>query len=258
MKKIYSKLLGVMAFAVLLSGGVQAYAQGYSTTLSVQCNAVTAGTETLSFTGTFPNANGVGTLTVYYGHGDLGTNSIEYLTISGETGAAWPNATHSGGDCAAYFDSVTYSIPMATINAWAATGNKIDISVVAAAAVNNFCTYASLSSLSFCTYGKLEYPFATGPNDAGASSITPSIICPGSDTVKVQVNNYGTNQVDSVWVHWRKNGTLQTPIHLKTLLDTATGTGSSSAIVNLGLHTFTAGATELFEVWTTLPNGLTR
>ena len=255
MKKFYSIFTGLsVAIAICLAS--IGYSQGYNVTLTPQCNTVTAGTETLSFTGTFPNANGNGTLTVYYGYGDLGSNTIEYLNVSGETGPAWPNATHSGGDCAQYYDSVTYTIPMADINAWASTGSQIDFTVVASSAVNNFCTNGTLSGLSFCTYGKLTYPFATVPNDAGASAITPTLVCPGSDSVKVKINNYGTNQIDSVWVNWRKNGTLQTPIHLKTLLDTATGTSPSFAIVNLGLHTFTAGNTETFEVWTTLPNGV--
>ncbi len=255
MKKFYS-IFTVISVALALCLGSVGYSQGYDITLAPQCNTVTAGTETLSFTGTFPNANGAGTLTVYYGYGDLGSNTIEYLTVTGETGPAWPNATHSGSDCAQYYDSVTYTIPMADINAWAATGGQIDISVVASAQVNNFCTNGSLSGLSFCTYGKLQYPFSTGPNDAGANNITPTIICPGSDSVRVTINNYGTNQVDSVWVNWRKNSVLQTPMHLKTLLDTVGGVGSSSTVVNLGLHAFTAGNTENFEVWTTMPNGV--
>jgi len=102
----------------------------------------------------------------------------------------------------------------------------------------------------------LTYPVSTVPDDAGASTVTPTIICPGSDSVRVAINNYGTNQIDSVMVNWSKNGTIQTPIHLRTLLDTAGGLGSTSSIVNLGLHTFTAGITDTFTVWTTMPNGV--
>ena len=250
MKKIYS-MLALLSMSFLMLFSTNTYAQGYKVQLAQQCNPTTGGTETMAFTGTFPNANGNGTLTIIY-RGDLNSGG-EILTFNGEAGPALGTSAFVT-QCTG-IDSVTYTIPMATINAWAATGNQINITAVADASVNSGLT-ACLSSSSFCVTGRLSYPFATGPNDAGANSITPTIICPGTDTVKVQVNNYGTNQIDSVWVNWSKNGTLQTPIHLKTLLDTAAGTGSSSAIVSLGAHTFTAGATENFIVWTTMPNGV--
>lgn len=248
MKKIYS-ILSVFIILGAICCSNMLNAQAYNVSLAQQCNPTTGGTETLSFTGTFPNANGAGTLTVVYFNGDLNSSS-EILTINGETGGAL-GTSNNIGQCTPAADSLVVSIPMATINAWATTGSKIDISVVAASSVNNIC-----SGNSFCVIGRLTYPVATVPNDAGASNITPTLLCPGSDSVKVRINNYGTNQIDSVWVNWRKNGTLQTPIHLKTLLDTATGTGPSSAIVNLGLHAFTAGSTEIFQVWTSSPNGL--
>jgi len=250
MKKIYS-MLALLSMSFLMLFSTNTYAQGYKVQLAQQCNPTTGGTETMAFTGTFPNANGNGTLTIIY-RGDLNSGG-EILTFNGEAGPALGTSAFVT-QCTG-IDSVTYTIPMATINAWAATGNQINITAVADPSVNSGLT-ACLSSSSFCVTGRLSYPFATGPNDAGANSITPTIICPGTDTVKVQVNNYGTNQIDSVWVNWSKNGTLQTPIHLKTLLDTAAGTGSSSAIVSLGAHTFTAGATENFIVWTTMPNGV--
>lgn len=253
MKKFYS-IVSVFLLVGAICCSNMVSAQGYYTRLAQQCNTTTAGTETLSFTGTFPNANGNGTLTIVY-QGDLDSPTFnEIITFNGETAGAL-GVTTSVTQCSGV-DSVTYTIPMATLNAWAATGNKIDITCVSGSGVNNFCVVGSTSSVSFCVTGTLSYPFATVPNDAGTSSITPTILCPSSDSVRVKIHNYGTNQIDSVWVNWRKNGTLQTPIHLKTLLDTATGTGSSSAIVNLGLHTFTAGSTENFEVWTTMPNGV--
>ncbi len=244
-------MLALLSMSFLMLFSTNTYAQGYKVQLAQQCNPTTGGTETMAFTGTFPNANGNGTLTIIY-RGDLNSGG-EILTFNGEAGPALGTSAFVT-QCTG-IDSVTYTIPMATINAWAATGNQINITAVADPSVNSGLT-ACLSSSSFCVTGRLSYPFATGPNDAGANSITPTIICPGTDTVKVQVNNYGTNQIDSVWVNWSKNGTLQTPIHLKTLLDTAAGTGSSSAIVSLGAHTFTAGATENFIVWTTMPNGV--
>ena len=246
MKKIYSILTTMTLLFLAYSSS---FSQAYDVRLAQQCNSVTGGTETLTFPGTLPNANGAGTLTIVYFNGDL-NSSTETISFNGETGPSL-GTSNNIGQCTPVADSLVVSIPLATINAWASTGGSIDITCVATSAVNNIC-----SGNSFCVIGHLTYPVATVPNDAGASSITPSIVCPGSDSVKVKINNYGTNQIDSVWVNWRKNGTLQTPIHLKSLLDTTGGTGVSSRIINLGLHTFTAGNTETFEVWTSMPNGV--
>jgi len=218
--------------------------------LTNQC--FTTSTKTISFTGTTPSANGAGTFTLIYYNGDLdGTGSnLENIDITGETGSSLGNSLPTG-QCSIARDSVSISIPMATINAWAATGGAIDFTLTATSAVN-----LTLCGASLCVDAYLTYPVSTVPNDAGASAVTPSIICPGSDSVRVVINNYGTNQIDSVMVNWSKNGTIQTPIHLRTLLDTAGGTGSTSSIVNLGIHTFSAGITDTFTVWTTLPNGV--
>jgi hypothetical protein len=220
------------------------YSQAYDVRMTNQC--FTSSTQTLSFIGTTPNANGVGTFTLIYWNGDLdGTGgNLENIDITGETGPSMGNSAPTG-QCSSTRDSVTYTIPMATINAWAATGGSIDILLTTTSAVN-----LTLCGASLCVDAHLTYPVSTVPNDAGASNITPTVICPGSDSVRVQINNYGTNQLDSVWVNWKKNGTTQTPIHLKTLLDTASGTGYSFGIVKLGLHTVTGGVTEGFESWT--------
>lgn len=249
MKKIYS-ILTLFSVVSLLLFSSNLNAQDYSTRLVNQC--FTTSLQTISFPGTTPNANGPGTFTLIYYNGDLdgtGTN-LENIDITGETGPSLGNSLPTG-QCNAAKDSVSIAIPMATINAWAATGGTIDIDLTATSAVN-----LTLCGASLCVDAFLTYPVSTVPNDAGASLVTPTIICPGSDSVRVTINNYGTNQIDSVMVNWSKNGTLQTPIHLRTLLDTAGGAGSTSSIVNLGLHTFTAGITDTFTVWTTMPNGV--
>lgn len=249
MKKIYS-ILSFLSVMILLLPSSDSYAQDYSMRLTNQC--FTTSTQTISFTGTTPNANGAGTFTLIYYNGDLdGTGSnLENIDITGETGPSLGNSLPTG-QCSSTRDSVTISIPMATINAWASTGSQIDIDLTATSAVN-----LTLCGTSLCVDAFLTYPVSTVPNDAGASNITPALLCAGSDSVKVQINNYGTNQIDSVMVNWSKNGVLQTPIHLKTLLDTTAGTGSTSALVNLGLHTFVSGVTDTFTVWTTMPNGV--
>ena len=105
--------------------------------------------------------------------------------------------------------------------------------------------------------GEIGYELApTVPNDAGASDVYSKVNCPGLDTVFTKVANYGANQIDSIWINWKKNGTLQTPIHYVGVLDTFGGTGPNSFIASLGVHTFSAGNTESFEVWTSMPNGI--
>ena len=246
MKKNY------ILFMLIMMLGFGAFSQ-YNVTLSTQCNSVVGGTETLVFPGASASANGDGTLTIYY-NGDLnGTASNpEFLDIIGESGPSLGLTNAASSQCGSVFDSTVFNIPMASINAWAATGGSISILVDADATVAAIC-----SGNSFCVYGKLTYPFSTGPNDAGVSDITTSAnLCPGSDVVNVKINNFGTNQISSVLVNWSKNGVLQTPIPYTTLLDTVGGTGASSATLSLGSHTFTTGSLEVFKVWTTLPNGV--
>lgn len=249
MKKIYS-ILTFLTMSMFMLLSTTSYSQAYDVRLTSQ--TFSSLTQTVSFLGTTPNANGDGTFTLIYYNGDLdgtGTN-LENIGVTGETGPSIGN-TLPTGQCSAVRDSVQITIPMANINAWAATGGSIDILLTATSAVN-----ITLCSSTLAVDARLTYPVSTVPNDAGASTITPTIICPGSDTVKVQVNNYGTNQIDSVWLNWSKNGTLQTPIQVTTMLDTAGGTGSSNTVVSLGSHTFTAGATEIFKAWTSMPNGV--
>jgi hypothetical protein len=251
MKKIYSILI-LISVSLLLLFGTNSYSQDYSVRISL-CHSTTT-SPTLSFTGTTPNANGAGTFTLVYWDGDFdGTGSnLENLVINGETGPALGNTNPQTPQCTSNRDSVTFSIPMADINAWAATGGSIDILLVPDANVNPTLCNAT----GWCVEGFLTYPVSTVPNDAGASTFTPSIICPGSSPVQVQVNNYGTNQIDSVWLNWSKNGVLQTPIQITTLLDTAAGTGPSFTLVSLGSHVFTPGVTDTFTAWTSMPNGV--
>ena len=225
------------------------YSQAYNVRLTSQ--TFSSLTKTITFPGTTPNANGNGTFTLIYYDGDLdgtGTN-LENIGVTGETGPSIGN-TLPTGQCSAVRDSIQITIPMADINAWALTGGSIDILLTATSAVN-----ITLCTGSLAVDAHLTYPVSTVPNDAGASNVTPTNICPGTDTVRVQVNNYGTNQIDSVWLNWSKNGTTQTPIQITTLLDTTGGTGSTNTVLSLGVHTFIAGVTDVYKAWTSMPNG---
>lgn len=225
------------------------YSQAYNVRLTSQ--TFSSLTKTITFPGTTPNANGNGTFTLIYYNGDLdgtGTN-LENIGVAGETGPSIGN-TLPTGQCSSVRDSIQITIPLADINAWAITGGSIDILLTATSAVN-----ITLCTGSLAVDAHLTYPVSTVPNDAGASSITPTVICPGTDTVRVQVNNYGINQIDSVWLNWSKNGTLQIPIQITTLLDTTGGTGSTNTVLSLGLHTFIGGVTDVYKAWTSMPNG---
>jgi hypothetical protein len=105
--------------------------------------------------------------------------------------------------------------------------------------------------------GSIGYRIAAGgANDAATTDVFANAGCPGVDTVYARVANYGTNQIDSVWINWSKNGVLQTPVHYIGLLDTFGGVGANSAQIALGTNTFVGGITDTFDVWTTMPNGI--
>jgi len=248
MKKFYS-MLTLLSVSLLVLFSTNSYSQAYDVRMTNQ--TFSSLTKTISFPGTTPNANGNGTFTLIYWDGDLdgtGTN-LENLVISGETGPSVGN-TLPTGQCSAIRDSVVITIPMADINAWAATGGTIDMLLTANSNVN-----ITLCTGSLTVDAHLTYPVSTVPNDAGASTFTPTIVCLGTSPVTVQVNNYGTNQIDSVWLNWSRNGVLQTPIQITSLLDTTGGTGTTSVTVALGTQTFTAGVTDVYKAWTSMPNG---
>lgn len=95
-------------------------------------------------------------------------------------------------------------------------------------------------------------------NDLGVISIdSPTIFCPGPQNVVVTVNNFGANQVTSATVNWSVDGALQTPTPFSGLLDTAGGTGSSSAQVPLGSFNFSTNSPYDILAWTSNPNGVT-
>ncbi len=88
--------------------------------------------------------------------------------------------------------------------------------------------------------------------DAGAISIpTPiSPICPGSQTVKAVIQNYGTDTIFSVTVGWDVNGVSQTAAsYSDTLLSSDIDT------VILGTFNFSSGATYDIRAFTSGPNG---
>jgi len=96
-------------------------------------------------------------------------------------------------------------------------------------------------------------PVLLVPNNASISNIVhPNLpICPGTDSVVVELTNTGSNILDSVMITASINGSLQTPINV-TGLSLAS---FASTTVNIGNITFAAGVTYNFQIFTSLPNG---
>ena len=97
---------------------------------------------------------------------------------------------------------------------------------------------------------------STSPDDAGIASVDQSLTssCPGTYPVFVNLENFGTNQITTVDIEWEVNGVAQTPVTYSQLLDTANGTGPSSALVNLGNITYAPSTNYVVKAWTTMPN----
>ncbi|WP_417602223.1 T9SS type A sorting domain-containing protein [Owenweeksia hongkongensis] len=92
-------------------------------------------------------------------------------------------------------------------------------------------------------------------DDAGVTVVDSSqAVCPGSYPVNATIQNFGTNQIDSVQVNWSVDGVAQTSVWHSSLLDTIGGTGLSSASVALGNYTFAANTNYNLKVWTSMPN----
>lgn len=104
--------------------------------------------------------------------------------------------------------------------------------------------------------GGVQYRVAqNGFNNAATMAINPTLVCPGPQTVSATIGNFGTNQISSLTLNWQINGATQPPIPVSQLLDTITGNGSYSAVVNLGSINFVAGQSTTVKVWTSAPNG---
>ena len=91
------------------------------------------------------------------------------------------------------------------------------------------------------------------PNNAGISTLLSPVpaFCAGVQQVRVKIGNYGINQIDSVWVNWKLNGVLQTPVKIKSTIGIR-----GFYDVYLGTITFSVGEAKIIKVWTSLPNGV--
>ncbi len=98
-----------------------------------------------------------------------------------------------------------------------------------------------------------------GGNDAGISQlVSASKFCGNNQDLKVKVVNFGQNAISSVTVNWSIDGTIQTPVNLVTLLDTANHpTNKNDTNITLGNIAYTPNVKKVINVWTSIPNGVT-
>lgn len=181
-----------------------------------------------------------------WNQGDLNTQTIEWIDVFSENGYNL-GRVFNPIQCGSW-DSTNITVPLDSFNDWLADGTVTFDGFFSPG--TGFC------SPNECFAIEASYTALSGPNDAGVTS-TAAIqsICPGSNPVSVTIQNFGTNQIDSVMVHWEMNGVAQPTVNYNaTILDTFGGTGSSNAIVTLGNFTFAAAQNYTLRAWTSMPN----
>ncbi|MGB0403572.1 MAG: T9SS type A sorting domain-containing protein [Salibacteraceae bacterium] len=95
-----------------------------------------------------------------------------------------------------------------------------------------------------------------GMNNAAADGFKDPTVCLGANDIDVVIANRGTNQIDSLELHWEVDGVPQTMVKYNQLLDSLTGTGRSSDNVTLGQVNFAFGVPRTIKYWTSMPNGV--
>ncbi|MCE2741932.1 MAG: hypothetical protein LW669_10665, partial [Sphingobacteriales bacterium] len=95
-------------------------------------------------------------------------------------------------------------------------------------------------------------------NDAGVAAIdSPAVWVTGNQNVVARIRNFGLNQITSVNVNWELNGAPQTGTTFSGTLDTLGGSGSNTALVNLGSVNFLNNQLYRIKAWTSSPNSTT-
>ena len=95
-------------------------------------------------------------------------------------------------------------------------------------------------------------------NDAGVAAIdSPAVWVTGNQNVVARIRNFGLNQITSVNVNWELNGAPQTGTTFSGTLDTLGGSGSNTALVNLGSVNFLTNQLYRIKAWTSSPNSTT-
>lgn len=112
---------------------------------------------------------------------------------------------------------------------------------------------AQLSNVNFREIEIIAAP--PSYNDAGIAAIdSPAVWVTGNQNVVARVRNFGLNQITSININWELNGAPQTGTSFTGTLDTVGGTGSNTALVNLGSVNFLNNQLYTVKAWTSSPN----
>ena len=95
-----------------------------------------------------------------------------------------------------------------------------------------------------------KFKFGSSSNDAGIPSIKlpNGNLCPGSQTIKAVLENYGNDTLKSDDINWTINGTAQTAIQWTGSLRT-----HNTATITMGGYSFSPGSYTI-KVWSSKPN----
>lgn len=94
------------------------------------------------------------------------------------------------------------------------------------------------------------------PDNAGVARLTSpnNAIC-GPNDIKVRIENNGNNRIDSVRVYWSIDGVQQSPVFVKTAIDTSYSQAGSNLEVTLDSNASLRKGLRKIKVWTAFPNG---
>lgn len=93
-------------------------------------------------------------------------------------------------------------------------------------------------------------------NDAGVTVSNSLLSCSSLQDVKVNLVNYGKNQLSSVTINWTSNGVTQIPYSVTFMVDTAESIAGNDTIITIGQIATSVGVNDTIVAWTSLPNGV--
>jgi hypothetical protein len=162
----------------------------YNYTAPVQSSNLTGGNLIYNVASVPMNPTGDAVLTVY-AMGDIEFNPSELVTVIGETGVL--GSFNGPTQCGTTYTSVTYTIPLSTLNTWVANGS-IDLTMDGGTAVTaGLCTSGGAHSIR--GYFTITYPYSTIGCTSTLTPVTITVnanptvaiagtntICPGTST----------------------------------------------------------------------------
>jgi hypothetical protein len=156
-----------------------------------------------------------------------------------------------------YWDGVQY-VSLLSYSSLAGTSqDTIDSVVFTSPAITTRLRFSDVRGAGNPNFREIEVIDApTASNNAAVIAVKPpEIFCAGSYNVLTEISNQGTNQIDSLEIHWEVNGVAQPSYKYIALLDTVLGLNPDRDEVDLGMASFVAGSNSV-KVWTALPNGV--